>query len=273
MYSRKRILNITSKKKKDTMLPWTGEQNSNVTGASGPRTFNASDGLITLLWCPTKRQRLTSDNPTSAPNVADDATRTASTCYYRGLKEKYIVRTTGSAAWRWRRICFTFRSDAFLQLPTVNPGIYQAVLDNLTSNGYARSLNAYNATDLNQQEMLNRVYAYVFQGTQFSDWATPLTAKVDNDRVTLKYDRTITIQSGNDAGVIKDFNFWHPMNRNLHYDEDERGGVTQNGDFSALTSRSMGDYYVMDMVTCNDSSSEESLVMSPTATLYWHERQ
>lgn len=254
------------------MLPWTGEQNSNVVGSSGPRTFTASDGLITLLWCPTKRERLTSDTPGSVPNVADDATRTSSTCFYRGLKEKYIISTNGSSAWRWRRICFTFKSDAFVKLPEESSGIYRTVLSNLTSNGYARSLNAFNATDLNQQDMLARVYAYVFQGTQFSDWATPLTAKTDPDRITPKYDRTFTIQSGNDAGVIKDFNFWHPMNRNLHYDEDEIGGQTQNGDLSAIIPRSMGDYYVMDLVTCNDNNDEQ-LVMQPTSTLYWHERQ
>jgi len=271
MLTRKRILNITSKKKKDTMLPWTGEQDASVVGTNGPRTFTASDGPVTLLWCPTKRQRLTSDAPGSVPNVADDSTRTSSTCFYRGLKEKYIISTDGSSAWRWRRICFTFKSDAFTHLPNELPGIYSTVLSNLTSNGYARSLNAFNEAEPRQQDMLNRINAYVFQGTQFTDWSTSFTAKTDPDRISVKYDRTFTIQSGNDSGVIKDFNFWHPMNRNLHYDEDEIGGTTQNGDLSALIPRSMGDYYVMDIVTCNDSNAER-LLMQPTATLYWHER-
>lgn len=252
------------------MLPWSGEQSVAVVGGPGQRLFTGSDGPVTMLWCATKRERETNSTG-GLPYTADQATRTATSCYMRGLKEKIAIATSGSSSWRWRRICFRFKSDAFVNIPDVLPGEYTSVLSNLTSNGYARSLNSFNLTDANQTTMLNRVYAYVFQGTAGQDWTTPFTAKTDPERITPAYDRTFIIQSGNDAGVMRDFNFWHPMNKTLIYDEDEAGGVQQSGDLSAIVPSSMGDYYVMDIITCNDANSEQ-LSFNPTATLYWHER-
>ena len=41
------------------------------------------------------------------------------------------------------------------------------------------------------------------------DWQDPTTAKVDTRRVTLHYDKTVTINSGNSNGVFRTFKRWH----------------------------------------------------------------
>jgi len=267
--SRRRILRITSKKKRDTMAPWSGEQTLAVVGAQGPRQFVASDGPVAVLWSPTKRTRST-DSANGLPFGADAATRTASSVFYTGLRETINLSTSGSSCWKWRRICFTMKSDAFVRFPGDGTG-YQTRLSTLTSNGYQRSLNAFNSTDANQNAMLRRIYAYIFQGTEGVDWDFADLAKTDSERVTIKYDKTRIIRSGNDAGVIRTFKLWHGMYKNFYYDEDERGGIEQSGDMHTLGKAGMGDYYVLDLVVCNDSNAE-TLTFNPDTTLYWHER-
>jgi len=267
--SRRSILKITSKKKRDTLRPWTGEQTVAVVGAAGPRIFTASDGPVAMLWCPTKRSRDTNDTG-GLPYNADASTRTASQVYYVGLRENIDLSTSGSACWTWRRICFTMKSDAFLQFPGDGSG-YRTVLSNLTSAGYARSLNAFNAADLDQNNMLRRIYSYVFQGTEGIDWLYARLAKTDPQRITVKYDKTRVIKSGNNAGVMNTYKLWHGMYKNFIYDEDEDGGIESTGDMHSLGKSGMGDYYVLDMVVCNESNDEQ-LSFNPDSTLYWHER-
>ena len=77
------------------------------------------------------------------------------------------------------------------------------------------------------------IYSILFKGAGGGiDWTTShpglLNAKVDTTRVNLKYDKVRRITSGNDAGVIKRFKMWHPMRKNLRYDEDEEGDYTES---------------------------------------------
>lgn len=271
--TRKSILNITSRKKRDTLYPAAGEQTNAVVPTIGPRTFTANDGQIMMMWCPTKRRRITGLESTgNFPTVDDPAARTATECYYTGLKERITVSTSGSSTWRWRRICFTFKSDRFLFLPNDEEIGYRTRMDEERSGyGYMRALNAFNFADFPQQTMANQIQAYMFQGTSGIDWNNTWTAKTDGERINVKYDKTRIIRSGNDAGTMKDYNLWHGMYATLVYDEDEQGGAQQNGDMSAMVKRSMGDYYVVDFIGCNDGN-EEQLVFNPASTLYWHER-
>lgn len=269
MLTRKAILNITSRKKKDSMQPIAGEQSTGAPAPTvGPRQFLASDGSIMCLYRPTERLRDTfiGGNP---PTVDDPAARTATEVFYRGLRENISISTSGSSAWRWRRICFTFKSDRFNFDPLNTTD--RTRLNEFTSNGYMRAINAFNLTDPFQQVMYDIINAYVFQGTSGIDWNSTFLAKTDTERIQVKYDKTFIIRSGNDAGIVKDFKFWHPMNKTFVYDEDEQGGAQQNGSLSALTRRSMGDYYVMDIIGCNDDNAE-TLLFNPNSTLYWHER-
>lgn len=273
--SRRRILNVSTRKKQDNMQP----MNINVSGpigtpTPGRRTMNAADGVYMCLWNATWRPKLTQLG--GAPPIIDDtASRTATNCYMRGLKERIEIQTSGSAAWEWRRICFTFFSNHFYLFndDPLNNGT--SVRYNIETNtGVNRALTFFNLGQANDDALSTQLLAYVFKGAQTVDWNNPFTAKTHNDRVSIKYDKTITIRSGNDAGVIKKFSRWHAMNANLTYDEDEVGGTVNDGIISAAVNSSMGDYYVLDMFkpTLAAQSSEESMSFEPEATLYWHER-
>ena len=65
--------------------------------------------------------------------------------------------------------------------------------------------------------------------------------------MNLKYDKSDALRRGNDAGVIKRFKMWHPMRKNLRYDEDEEGDYTESVPLSTTSHLGMGDYYVIDI--------------------------
>ena len=239
----------------------------------GPVTITAANGLHRILWNATQRTRTTV--AAGDPGVVTDpSTRTATTCFMRGLKERILIETSGSGQWLWRRICFTFTSPFFYRDNNDLLETTQARYSLETSNGYQRAIPMFNNVPGSlDQALIVQLEAYLFKGAEGVDWVSPFTAKTHGDRVTIKFDTTFQIKSQSDASVTKKFNLWHPMNRNLVYDEDESGGGQGQGSLSANIKSSMGDYYVYDMFRpALGTPSTEQLQFNPAATLYWGER-
>lgn len=273
-YARK-VLNVSTRKKQDNMQPVV----INVTGpigtpTPGPFSMDATNGLQICLWNATWRPKLTQLGG-AQPTVDDDATRSSTRTYMKGLSERIEIQTSGSAAWEWRRITFTFFSNHFYLFNDNPLENGTAVRYNIeTNSGVNRALTFFNGANPLDAQLVTQLFAYVFKGAQDTDWRNPLTAKTHSDRVRIKSDRTRVIRSGNDAGVIKKYKLYHPMEQALIYDEDESGGVVGDGVLSAAVNQSMGDYYVLDIFkpTLAAESTEETLSFAPEATLYWHER-
>lgn len=270
MNAKKRILNMTSEKKRDKMLNYT-----NVTAAAqtGSGTYNASPAIITggsstpfvAVWCSTARDNTTS-SVDRVGNKFDIATRTASSCFMVGLKEAIEIQVADGLPWQWRRMCFTFKGGNTMAgfLPQPSSSFYPSLS---TSNGYVRNFNGLTAT---QQTTF---FGLLFQGAMSSDWSDPLTAKIDNERLSVKYDKVCTIASGNEEGVIRKYNRWHPMRHNLMYDDDERGGQTASGTYSVTSKIGMGDYWVIDIIKPRvGSTSANQMLFNCESTLYWHEK-
>lgn len=100
--TKKRVLQITSTKKKDTMLCY-----SNTTAASpqGGTTYAASDAVLTggnfyvFPWIASARPGTLSGG--SAANPIMEADRTSTTCFMRGLKERIEIQTNSALSWQW----------------------------------------------------------------------------------------------------------------------------------------------------------------------------
>lgn len=265
----KRILNVTSRKKRDTMLSWTKKSDS-TSNVIGPYIMDSlpgnGGGTNVFLWMPTFRD--IEKGLSGAPaTISDTATRTATTCYMRGLKENIEIQTSSGMAWQWRRICFTSKDPS-----SVYGSQISVALD--TSNGYARYVRQLASADVNDSAALEILRGIVFRGVLGRDWSSYITAPADNTRVTVKYDRTMTFQSGNQTGVVRKIKMWHPMNSNLVYDDDENGGSSSylNG-FSTGGKAGMGNYFVMDIFMPGiGATSTDKLSFDPQATLYWHEK-
>lgn len=249
--SRRRILNISSKKKSDTMLSYFQPQTGNPTIGAGVNL--SGDKTFYGVWCATARDL------TSGSNLPGNTSlRTSDVCYMRGLKERINFSTDTGASWRWRRICLT-RKGAWVGSNTeleVSP------------QGWTRYI--YDQTNLPGQ--LSVITTDLFKGFQGRDWSDPFTAALDTDRQTIMYDRVSTMSSGNSAGKYFQKKLWHPMNKNLVYSNDEEGD-SMSPDIRSTTGRAgMGDYYVVDIIQCVTGAAADHMTFNPEATLYWHEK-
>lgn len=263
--STRSLLNKTSRKKRDTMLVRSNTTPTTPAGgttyANVPAVLNAG-GTYIFPWIATWR-----DNG-GAGTIYDDAVRSATTCYMKGLKEKIAVSSNDGTQWLWRRFCFTFKGPIFYA--QTQPG-YSFATE--TSNGFQRLVNDINNAGATGQTLRGIFLDYVFRGGNGIDWNNVFTAPLNRDRVTVKYDKTTTISSGNAAGKSVIFNRWHPMNKNLVYDDDEQGNQTLPAAASTEGRKGMGDYYVVDMFVSGPAASSGSqMTFAPEATLYWHEK-
>ncbi|QCS37571.1 capsid protein [Tortoise genomovirus 13] len=257
--TRKRILNITTKKKRDSMMPWSVLDGAD---AAAPAFMTADKGYQ-LIWCPTARDKSTQSGQVDMDAKADEAARQSTEVFMRGLKETIQCIPNNGKTWQWRRVCFTLKGAAINSSNGLNQP--QPFIEN--TNGYTRALINYNSTQVGA-DMLDMV----FRGTQNVDWSNVMTASTDQRRVTIKYDRVRILGSGNAEGRVHQYSLWHPMNKTLVYDDDEAGGQTSLDYFSVSSKAGMGDYYVMDIFQCPNGTGSDNLTFSPEATLYWHER-
>lgn len=253
------------------MLPMAnyGNASANIPGPFTVNTPAANGGASTiLLWIPTARDNTTQSG---TGGISDTATRTSTTCFMKGLKETIEIQTNTGVAWQWRRICFTSK-DPSATFANALPNSYQGYTE--TSDGYVRQCQTLTTKNTTDAAQLNQLRNVLFRGALGIDWSDYNTAPIDTNRVSLKYDKTQIIRSGNDTGVLRRQSIWHPMNKNLVYDDDEVGGNNLDVVYSTGGKAGMGDYYVVDIFTAGASATAgtDKLLFAPQATLYWHEK-
>ena len=266
----RKILDITSRKKRDTMAPYYNTNGSSpLTGLGGYTTSGTGGGAQAytgLLWLATARDNTLGTGGVKG-TVNDDSARTATACYMRGLKENIEISTSSGAPWQWRRICFTYRDPSIL----LSTNALAPFLE--TSTGFARYMTNFTATDAASVSTHGAITRLIFKGQQNVDWNDIRTAPLDNTRIDVKYDKTTIISSGNTSGKVKMTKMWHPMNKTLVYDDDENAQTENSAYYSVGDKRGMGDYYVIDFFQSGmGATSSDSINFNPTATLYWHER-
>jgi hypothetical protein len=198
---------------------------------------------------------------TPSPNTDLPSYRQSQTCFMRGYAETVKLNLQDGNPWEWRRICFTMKGAALLNAASASDGI-RVQLDPM---GYTRPVSPIT---LNLRTVLHNL---IFKGDVARDWSSPFTAKLDTQRITVKYDKTMTLNPGNPEGMIRNFKMWHPMNANLVYQDDESGTDIIKNEFSTLGKAGMGDFYVYDMFVAGGSPAADLLIQMG-ATLYWHEK-
>ncbi|UDN67431.1 capsid protein [robinz virus RP_380] len=267
--TKRKILNITSRKKRNTMLSVT---NSTMAGV-GQATFTTTPLVVNagtqgwVVWAATAQHY----QPDA--NVTQVSARTSARCFMRGLKEKIKIQTSSALPWFWRRIVFRAKNAVpfteYITSPT-NLGIgpwYDG------SSGIQRLLLNSNSQTVNQAPTVSRQQSVLFKGTSGVDWNDPIYAAVDTTRVTLMFDKTWTIKSGNNNGTIKEVNLWHTMNKYLVYDDDENGFTETSQYLSTDASPGMGDVFVIDQFQCGTGGTASDLLQFGTnASLYWHKK-
>lgn len=269
--SKKRVLNVTSTKKRNGMLSWS---NTTATGTSksvsqGTAFVSAGGSPGFFVFCPTA-MNLTA-NSGGANLLINQAERTATTVFHRGFSEHLRVQTSSGLPWFHRRICFTIRGISVFQASTDSAPVqpYQPFVD--TSNGMERLW--FNQSINSQPIALAAQQTLLFKGVINKDWDDVILAPVDTSRVTLKYDKTWVIKSGNANGTLVERKLWHPMNKNLVYDDDENGEAEIDSYYSTQGKAGMGDYYIVDIVQGGVGGSASDVInIFSNSTQFWHEK-
>lgn len=269
---KKAILNVTSRKKRNGMLSWSNTDNTGATQSvrAGTAYVRGNSAPGTFLWLATAQDMVAG---VSGPDgtVTQEAQRTATTCFMRGLSEHLRIQTSSGLPWFHRRICFTTKGDSFSvtspsDTPTQNIGNF---ID--TSQGMERLW--FNGQINNQANTNNQRLSILFKGAQGVDWDDQILAPVDTARVTLKFDKTWCIKSGNANGTVVERKLWHPMNHNLRYDDDESGVTEPSSYYSTDSKIGMGDYFVFDIIQAGIGGTASDLLnIYSNSTLYWHEK-
>jgi len=204
--------------------------------------------------------------------VIDEADRTATTCYMRGLSEHLKFQTSSGVPWLHRRIAFCVRGVTVFHQPQVSDAPITVPFNRAeTSNGWTRSWIDMDINNAPLSYIAQR--GLLFRGQEGADWTDIMSAQVDTRRVDLKFDKVYRISSGNANGVFRERKLWHPMNKNLVYDDDESGAGENGGTFSVNDKRGMGDYFIVDIFQPGTGATATDYLQVTSATsLYWHEK-
>jgi len=267
---RAKVLDVSTRKKQDTMLAWNGTLSETGAGyASGPTFVSSGNGGESFLWVATARSIATAVGAGEA-NVNDDATRTASRVYMRGFKERIEIAIQDASPWRWRRVVFAFKGFDLLHTTSAPIGIIHPFIE--TSDGMGRLLAKITNSGSSQITGLQgRIYDHIFKGTFAKDWDNVMIAKTASKDVHILSDRMMTISSGNSEGAFRTVNRWYPINSAIIYDDFETGGGKSASHYSTMHPESIGDVYVVDFFEPLKDDSDD-LKVSINTSIWWHER-
>lgn len=250
------------------MLQWRQVSGTDGAGTAPIGATAGNGGRVTVFaWAPTQRDLTTSSDDTKAA-ISDDASRTASTVYQVGLKERIRLQVESNTSYTWRRVCFT--SKGFL--PAITKYTSIALQSSAGYTRYTKDLTSGATADGQALDLLRTV---IFKGALGSDWNNYITAPLDNSRITVMYDKTTVIRSRGDDEVNYTTTRWHPMNKNFVYDDDEAGGSKAEGSSHSLGRAGMGDYIVIDFFEPGPNAQAHTGITAALdieSTMYWHER-
>lgn len=232
-------------------------------GSISPGPLQFGTGFASL-FCPSARKH--GDHP-----FVDQ--RNNQTIYARGYKESITVSLTGqnpggAAPFMWRRIVFMYKGLDLIR-GAVDGTAWNYPYYDASSTPNSDMRRVWNAPTSPQYINLRDV---LFRGREGTDWNNVLTAKVDTKSVTVTYDKTVSLNSGNTAGSVRIFKRWHPLNKNVTYFDDEDGNGMDVNYLSSRTNNGAGDMYIFDYITNLGSPNPTTCTISAEGTFYWHER-
>lgn len=279
--SRKRILNVSTRKLKDTM-PCVAINSSGGAQLPGVPYSLTGDQDWAFAFCPNARDSHL--NSTTAFPIGQRGMyqRTLSDVFIRGYKEMVTLATNSGAPWLWRRLVVTMKVPLWSQFPSLTVQ-RQVPLDGGRSSGQTRTLYNFGSVNGTETDLAKKVYAILFEGTLDVDWHNVFNAKPDKRFVRVISDRQTNIQNTNDYGMLRNYKRWYPLNGTMHYAEKEEGdkikddmdvAVNENAEskFSADGIKGVGDMWVFDFFSCPSRDPTDVMKLQPNGTAYWHER-
>lgn len=246
--SRKTLLNITSKKKRDDMLSYNGT-------ATAP-TLQPSNVLGAYLYSPSMR---TKELPGIPEDPNSNARRSSEYTFARGYAERIQLTVSNGNPWQWRRI-MVFNKDLDFY-----PDFTRWSRET-TTQGFMRLLTNSSGT-----ATYNQTAALLFEGAFGLDWNDPMIAPIDTKRVKVYSDRLMTINPGSTDGKSMLIKRWYPINKSIVYDDQQQGKSETPALNSTVGRPGAGDFLIIDLFASSGAGTSQIQVQMQ-GTYYWHER-
>ncbi|QKQ15110.1 Cap [Zizania latifolia genomoviridae] len=251
--STKAILNLTSVKKKDTMIQGQVLGDGSVSTAPyfridmGPNSYTA--------WCQNASYR-ERGNSLAAPvrNLRD--------IYLKGFAETIRVDTNSGNPLFVRRMVVSMPNRIDLtggaSIPNNQPT--RVVKDGIHYIGIGNG------------PLNTGLYELIFAGRQGTDWSDVLSAKLDSRRMRIHSDKTLFIKSGNAAEAVKQYKFWDRINKKVQYDDEEIGNDVFTSGFTTTSTQGHQQNVYVVYLFFNPSGVAVTTDIAQQRTMYWHER-
>lgn len=266
--SRKKILNLTSKKKHDLMAPNRGYPASSDPAAVSAVIVPSGPGYYASIWCATARPLREIFENDRGEVVAG---RNASECFIRGISEKTSYLSDSGTAWRHRQIVFTNKGDLPLGEEFEGDRTISSVTDSAGRETFYRGVAELPETSrVPLNALLFRGNSVTSEGVR--DWVDLITAPLDTSRFKILSNTVYHIHSGNEQGINRTRKKWYPVNHNLRYGDEEFGNQMFSSYKSTTGRPGIGDIYVYDIISSATITTGSTLAWAPSTTLYWHEK-
>jgi len=222
------------------------------------------DGISLFPYCPTYRFL----KPNNASYVSQ---RTASTVWLKGISETIGFTPNDGSTWIWRRYILRFK-DRYTSTSFLGNYGAETTSGQNTNRKFRNFAVASSVADYNTE--YDRMQEQNYLGVKTTDWSNQMTAKLDNTKFDILYDKTTHLASGNQAGRPRRLRRYHPLNCSLRYDDEENGIDIQVSPVSVTNKLGKGNIYIFDLFTCPApiSATTSSLSFGSTMTMYWHEK-
>lgn len=279
--TRRSVLNVSTRKLKDTMPPVVITEGG-FAGTPGVPYRMTGQLEYTFAFCPSARdshRTTATDFPVGQRGMYQ---RSLTDVYARGYKEIVSLASNSGANWLWRRLVVSLKNPIWKLFPSLTVQ-REIPLDSDRASGQVRTMYNIGPTPEGETELAQDVYRIIFEGTLDLDWHNVFNAKPDKRFVRVRSDRTMRLRTTNDEAYLNNYQFWDGVNANMHYNEKESGSdIKMDPDlesnentlskFSAEGLSGAGDLWVFDFFSCGSKDAADELRFQPNGTFFWHER-
>lgn len=262
-YQRRAISNVASTKKRSVQPSAVAD------GAPLASTVTLTENQYFFIWSPTYLERST--------RRETDATRNKRDIFFRGVKEKWFVRTD-DVPWTHRRVVF-FGSEII----DVAAPYFQT---SAAAGGPPTTYRPLGGRSRLTFADTNAVLQTFFQGTPGRDWQQQMAwdAKFDNQKYRVLSDTRRVFNPSNQTGKMGVYDTWVEINLPMHYWDQEWGDDVVAFDtvatalpnilgWAETSAKSPGQLYFLDIFSRGpDSVNTGSMLLGNQATVYWHEK-
>lgn len=262
-YSKRKIIDMTARKCKDTMISRPLEAPGVPQGVAGSAAIISGDVVWGSAFAPHAR-------PSSWTEGESEYARQKTRTYARGYKENISITTNDTTNWLWRRIVFHAKQRIWESFPIdtleYNPDLPEA--------GQQRAI--WNFQPAGGGEAAAALHYALFQGTRGVDWSNFFNAPTNKRFVNVLSDKVTKLEGTNGAPRVYNFRKWYPFNGTLIYNEKEVGGnkpsLGEQNKWSAQSMYGFGDIMIVDYFAAAAGLSTNELSFQCTGTYYWHEK-